>query len=30
MIKSIWFNEKWIDDIIFAMLEEEYNNKGEN
>ncbi|MDM8533630.1 GNAT family protein [Clostridiaceae bacterium HSG29] len=30
MIKSVWFNEKWADDVIFAMLEEEYNNKGEN
>ena len=22
--KSIWFNEDWIDDIVFAILEEEW------
>ena len=23
--KSIWFNEKWADDIVYAILEEEWN-----
>lgn len=22
--KSIWFNEKWVDDIVYAILEEEW------
>jgi RimJ/RimL family protein N-acetyltransferase len=25
-IKSIWFNEKWEDDIVYAILEEEWTN----
>jgi RimJ/RimL family protein N-acetyltransferase len=25
--KSIWFNEEWTDDIIYAILDEEWINK---
>ncbi len=30
MMKSSRFNGKWADDIIFEMLEEEYNNERGN
>lgn len=26
--KSLWFNEEWVDDIVYAILEEEWINKN--
>ncbi len=27
--KSIWFNEEWADDMVYAVLKEEWINKAE-
>lgn len=30
MVKSLWFRREWVDDVIYAMLEEEWNSKGQH
>ncbi len=25
LVKSLWFRETWVDDVIFALLEEEWD-----
>ena len=25
--KSIWFNEQWSDDVVFAILDEEWTTR---
>ena len=27
-IKSLWLNGKWVDDLIYALLNEEWTNTG--
>jgi RimJ/RimL family protein N-acetyltransferase len=27
-VKSLWFREEWVDDVIYAMLAEEWKNRA--
>ncbi len=29
-VQSLWLNETWVDDVIFAILESEWNSSVEN